>query len=130
MQNLDERADFEQETYAYLDSRRERFQDIVVRGMLNWQKRFPKRSLSFMDAMGMTLLGISAGPNEDPYEVSAMLPHTAVGRQCKELIELLNWYNEVSENLNLQIDDIVIGEPIWPIHRGEQRSYAGILDGE
>ncbi len=123
MQNLTERDQFAVHARAHLDGLSVTLHGIVERGMLSWQRQYPKRSMAFMDSMGSTMLGISAGPNHDPYEVSAMLPHTKVGHVCRELIDLLDWYNEISTELRVTIDDIVIGEPIWPIHWPRDRGH-------
>ncbi len=114
-----------QQIDIFYNGMEERIFAVVEAKLLEWRRRFPKRSISFMDANGTVMLGVSGGPNMDPYDVkdywNSRTRHHDI---FKDLFDLIRWYNEVSDQCgHLCINDIVIGDPIWPVHWPRDRGH-------
>lgn len=69
-----------------------------------WQRRFPKRSVRFIDAMGSVCVWIDDRQAE--LEISIRDPRLA--RVVRPLVELQSWYCQVSDLHHVAIEDVVI----------------------
>lgn len=105
---------------------------VVFAELTAWREKHPKRSVSFMDAMGMTMIGVSNSPNCEPYSVNDYTerseddPHH---RAFRDLISLMEWYIEMSDDFRIVIHDIILGDPIWPIHMERDEGHSRHLEG-
>lgn len=136
---FDERAVLLEERTAYsacadraIDQLREHLEYVVRTELTVWRRKHPKRSVSFMDAMGMTMIGVSNSPNCESYSVNDYAkrseddPHYKVFR---DLINLMDWYIDKSDDIRVSINDIILGDPIWPIHMERDNGHARHLEG-
>lgn len=129
----EEQTQIARDISAFYNTMEDRIRDVMERKLREWQQKHPKRSVTFVDAMGMVLVGVSGGANADPYHVLDYYEdsHERHYRIFAEIIDAVHWYNDVSDECgHLAISDIVVGDPIFPRHMGEPRSYMGVLDGE
>lgn len=115
-----------------IDDLREHLQLVVFAELTEWRRKHPKRSVSFMDAMGMTMIGVSNSPNCEPYSVNDYTerseddPHY---RAFRDLISLMEWYIERSDDIRVSINDIILGDPIWPTHMQRDNGHSRHLEG-
>ena len=136
---LDERAVLMEERGCYaasadraIDQLRDHLEYVVLTELKTWRSKHPKRSVAFMDAMGMTMIGVSNSPNCEPYSVNDYSerseddPHHRVFR---DLIDLMDWYIEKSDEIRVSINDIILGDPIWPIHMDRDEGHSRFLEG-
>ncbi len=110
---------------AFQADMQRQIRSVILRRMQEWQKKYPKRSLAFMDAMGATMLHVTRtvkAPNGDTtYDVTDWHKYGAFSswrtqKVFEPLVELVEWYNEISDTTSIGISDILVGEPFWPIH--------------
>lgn len=109
---------------AHLESMAVKIEAVLRSEMEKWRARFPKRSMTFIDAMGSVNIDISDGPDRRWYTVTShdcyrYQAGVADGAEVvvQPLMSLLLWYCELTDNdCRIAVDDIIIGEPFLPIH--------------
>lgn len=130
----EEQTEISRDIFMFYSMMEERISAVMVRKLREWQEQHPKRSVTFIDAMGMVQVGVSGGANAEPYQVLDFHPDVDSDarhyRIFAEIFDAVNWYNDVTEQCGrITISDIVIGDPIFPCHYDQQRSYMSVLDG-
>lgn len=77
--------------------------DTMVKEMLAWKKRFPKRKLHFMDAMGAQVMWVD---DVDITFPSYPWNDSRMEALTKPMRDLVTWYCGMADRFHIEIEDI------------------------